>query len=133
MSVRPPIVAAVERALDNFEAGFPVQGDINDAFEPPADRAWARVAFVDGAESIAVKGGATALARSPILVYVDIFTPLGDGDGLAVELAGIVRNSLRRLIVPGARWQRFEQGPEGVVDGEYRKQVVAVFIGSQRV
>jgi len=133
MTVRPAIVAVVSEALDVYEQDFPVQGDINDAFEPPADRAWARVSFVDGAENIAIMGGATALARSPILVYVDIFTPLGDGDGLAVELDKVVKNSLRRLIVPGARWQRFEQGPEGVVDGEYRKQVVAVFIGSQRV
>jgi hypothetical protein len=133
MSVRPPIVAAVTDGLVAHTPGFQVQGDINDGFEPPANEPWARISFVDGAETIAVKGGATALARSPILVYVDLFTPLGEGDGLAVELDGVVKNSLRRLIVPGARWQRFEQGPEGVVDGEYRKQVVAVFIGSQRV
>jgi hypothetical protein len=131
--MRAEIAAAAVAALHAVKAGLPVQTDINSGFSPPADAAWARIAFVDGAESFASIGGTDNLARQPVLAYADIFTPLGEGDGEAVELAKAVRDGWRRLTVPGARWQRFEEGAEGPLDGEYRKQVVAVFLRSERV
>jgi hypothetical protein len=133
--MKAEIAAAAEAGLQAVEAGFPVQTDANLPFDRPDNGAWARVSFRGGAklfESIGGVGG--NLERGPLIAYCDIFTPLGEGDGRADELGVGVENEWRRLVVPGARFDRFqEEAAEGIVDGQWRKQIAAVFLQSQRV
>lgn len=131
--MRAEICTEVTAAARVVVPAMPFQPDANALFSPPADAPWGRITFVDGAETFVSVGGTSNLAREPVLVYVDLFLPLGSGDGLAGELATAVRNALRRLAVTGARWHRFEAGTEGPTGADYRKQVVAVFHRTLRV
>lgn len=135
MSERAEISAVIETTLKTA-SGVPtmfVETDRNVVSDTPPAAPWGRVTFVDGAENMVSVGGDTNLARSPILVYIDIFTALGIGDGTATDLAKATRNALRRLNVTGARWSHFLEGVEGKETAFYRKQVIAVFTKSQRV
>jgi hypothetical protein len=132
--VRAEIAAGAKAGLLAVDATLPVQEDANAAFDRPDNRAWARISFQDGFRRFETLGGEGGnLERGPALAFIDIFVPLDSGDGDLVALVEGAKNGVRRLDVPGARFQRFDQGPEGQVDGQFRKQIVAVFLASQRV
>ncbi len=131
--MRAAIASTLAAAYLVADPALPIQSDINLPFARPTDRSWVRLSFTDGGEEFASMGGATNLARGITLVFVDVFVPLGKGDGEAVTLANVAKNALRRLSVTGARWQRFEGGAEGPLADEYRKQVIAVFLRTDRV
>lgn len=134
MSERGDIAAAVTAGLRGVDPALPIQQDPNLPFAPPTDRSWARISFQEGGKSFVSVGGAGGnLERGPLLAYVDIFTPLGSGDGEATALGAGAENALRRLNVGASRFERFQGGPEGVAGGEWRKQIVAVFSRSVRV
>lgn len=134
MTMRSEISAVVVAALLAAVPGMQVQTDINLPFDTPSDATWAQIWFVEGAQSIETMGGVgNSLERGPVLTYVNIYAPKGSGDGEADSLATVVKNALRRLTVTDARWERFEGSPEGFVNGEWRKQIVAVFLRSVRV
>lgn len=131
---RVAIADQLQAGFASTHAGLLIRSDRNVAFTPPSDAAWLDVSFVDGAEDLAAVGAAGGrLYRQPLLVYVDAYTPLNSGDALATELVERAKALLRYRSIEGARWERFEAGPEGESRGEYRKQLVAIFRRSLRV
>ena len=134
--MRAEIVAPARDALLVALPAIKIQEDPNIALDRGAGDTWARFSFQgDGEGAFETFGGEGGnIERGPLLAYCDIFTPLDSGDGDATALGEVVKGAWRRLSVDGARWQRFGPGAaEGVVDGQWRKQIVAVFLRSERV
>lgn len=61
---------------------------------PPNDETWMRLTVLDGTASM-VGFGAGNRYRFPGVATVQIFVPVGQGDGLARQLAGIVSDWFR--------------------------------------
>lgn len=133
MTHRPAIIDRIDVVLRAAYPEIRINTDPNFPFEPPADALFAEVVFVDGSEEGTSIGGDTIGIRQPILVYVDLRAPIGMGVGEVVVAEEVLKAGLRRFTVPGARWWRFEQGAEGRDGADYRKQVVALFMRSDRV
>lgn len=133
VSARIAIVNTATAALTAVESTMEFQTDANVAFVPTDGVPWARFTFLDGEQqqvSFGVFGA--RLFRGPALVFIDVFTPQGKGDALAVNSCEAVRAALRTISVSGLRFTRFQPGPEGPVDGWYRKQLIAVLSFSER-
>jgi hypothetical protein len=79
------ILAIDKFFTDGWAARTPIAYSNGPAFEPPAGAAWVRLNTVPG-QSIARSLGPSILYRWPGVTYVQIFTPLmqGQGDGLAL-------------------------------------------------
>lgn len=126
-------IAAHHRA--GMEAAYPniaIQDDPNLPFIPPSDAWWIRLTLRDGAP-VEFPGSPLRLVRTPILAYVDAFTTIGEGDGPATEICETAETMFRRWSDgAGTRQRRFEKGPEGNVEGFYRKQLIVVCDLSER-
>jgi hypothetical protein len=109
-----------------------IQIDANTPFSPPEDALWMRLSFVDGNE-VRFPGRAQQLVRRPILMFVDIFGPQGQGDGAVSGLAESMRTGIRGYVGAGYRFTNIQEGPEGNADAFYRKQIVGVFRNDFRV
>lgn len=129
---RATIVEIICDALTVAVPGIGIQTDVNASFTPPQDALWARIAFRDGAKDVAAIGGNGNLWRGPLLAYVDIFAPLGSGDGEVTTACKSVRDACRGINREGLKVRRFEAGPEGTSNSLYRKQQIVVFDHSER-
>lgn len=130
---RIAIVNTATAAITAVESTMEFQTDANVGFVPTDGVPWTRFTFLDGEQSQASFGAPGGrLFRGPALVFIDVFTPQGVGDALAVNSCKAAREALRTISVNGLRFTRFQPGPEGPVDGWYRKQLIAVLSFSER-
>jgi hypothetical protein len=122
---RQAATSVILEALDTFLI-TQVQTDPNMTIERSPGTAWARIIYKDGAHNVAGVGAGRPLLRGPVIVFVDIFVPLNSGDGLAVDACEAVRDAMITFQSNGLRFERFESGVEGLVDGQYQKQQIVV-------
>lgn len=133
MSLRASVAAPLVALMATRFPGLPINTDPTMPFDQPAGAPWGILTFQSGAEAFRSIGGATSLAVEPLLAYFDARVPLSMGDGLAEEITDVALDAWRRLKVAEGRWKRFEGGAEGVLDGDYRKMVGALFWRTRRV
>lgn len=119
-------------AVASLIAGIDVQVDANSNFTPPQAKPWARIIIKDGNQTIAAFGASAPLWRGPVALYVDVFTPLNSGDGLAVDACEALRLAIRQFTRSGLRFLRIEPGAEGPVEGQYRKQLIGIYERTER-
>jgi hypothetical protein len=92
----PPLRPTVPVAYDN--AAFDPAADARDADGDPAP--WVRLTIIPG-DGFQASLGTPRVWRSTGLVTVQVFVPLGQGDGLARELADDVAGLFRGVSLSG--------------------------------
>lgn len=132
IAVRKAICDMVTTTLHTYSAGMLVETDPNVTHTPDAKAKWARVTIRDGDQTIAGIGASAPLWRGPIVVIVDVFVPLNSGDGFVVDACKALRLAMRGFSMSGLRFVRVQSGAEGLAEGQYRKQQIAVFERTER-
>ncbi|MEE9140767.1 MAG: phage tail terminator-like protein [Alphaproteobacteria bacterium] len=87
----------------------------NVAGDPPAASSWVRLTVVEG-DSFQVAMGSTRRFRDTGVAIVQVFTPLGSGDGEAREIADDVQGIFKGLTVSGVVFRKPRAariGPDG--------------------
>jgi len=123
--------AAIRTRFKDFWAGQPPTQFPNQKFTPPDNLPWMRLVIQDAGVNWASMGDpGNNVARNVGQVTVQIFTPSGDGEGLALEIANQAL-AVFRSWSDTATGLRFEVPPYarqvGVEGKWYQINVVAPF------
>lgn len=99
----------------------------NKKVSKPTDAPWVRMTIQNGDANVACVGGSTIRYRHDGSVIVEIWTPLGEGDGEARELGDLAASIFRGWESGGLRFWAPRVVPLGERNGWYRVNMIAPF------